>query len=234
MRSGVRRADYEACHIRLAHGGFRKLLNQIEWSGDVGALATVDVSFRVTPTLSSGTIVNSATIDQQTLPRPLVVGAKTEIAVPAALPVCVDFESGELPLSMYAEATSNGRVQVTDVNAHSGMYALDIASDGSGQTRQAAVLLVDLAHVTSAEFSFWVEKYGYWSEPEDGVFISDDGGMSYTKIYTPALNSFPYQGVLLDLVVEAAKAGLTLVDGFRIKFQSLDRYPVYSLIREFY
>jgi len=161
--------------------------------------------------------------------------ATVTVQAAASFPVCEGFESGSLPYFMYAETTSdggaNGRVQVTASNPYSGSYALEIDTDCDGcggATQQAAVMVVDLAGQTSVELDLWVQEFGDEDNPEDGIFISDDGGITWAEIQS--LNGFPtsYTNVNVDLVVAAANAGMSLVDGFMIKFQSLDNFSITS------
>lgn len=83
-------------------------------------------------------------------------------------------------------------------------------------------MAVDLAGQSDANLSFWIFEHIDENDPEDGVFISDDNGISWAQILS--LNGFPstYQYVSLDLGEAAFSVGMSLVDGFRIKFQSRD------------
>ena len=157
--------------------------------------------------------------------------ATVNVVTPASYPVCATFESGTLPSYMFPETTSdgtaNGRVQVTTAFPLNGSYNLDIDTDCDGcggNTRQAAIMAVDLDGVTGVELNFWVFEHGDENNPEDGVFISDDGGVTWALIQT--LNDFPaqYVNVIIPLEAAAASAGMSLVDGFLIKFQSLDNF----------
>ncbi|MFQ5577503.1 MAG: proprotein convertase P-domain-containing protein, partial [Anaerolineae bacterium] len=202
-------------------------LNRIEWSGNISPLKRVDVSFQVVVTAAGGTITNTATISQAALTTTVTISAASEVAVPAPFPMCTGFEGGTLPPSMFAETTtssgSTGRARVTADNPLRGTYALDLDTDTCcGVTRQAAVLVADLAGVPQAELSFWMTKHGYANNVPEGVYISDNRGAAYTKIYTPSAFSFAYQGVLLNLAAAAQSAGLTLTDTFFIKFQASD------------
>jgi len=185
----------------------------------------------------SATTVNTATWVAYNLGGvEMAVGtdtAKVKLVQPAAYPVCTGFEGGELPDFFYPETNSsagaNGRVAVTANYPHGGQYALDIDTDCNGcggNTLQAAIMSVDLARQNNPLLHFYVHEHGDENNPEDGIFISDDGGASWASIYS--LNNLPgsYQNVNLDLAAAAGSAGMTLVDGFLIKFQSTDNFSI--------
>jgi hypothetical protein len=183
------------------------------------------------------TTVNTATW-QAFNPGPVDIVSGTDSATvnvvdSAPFPSCVDFEGGTLPDFMYPQTIStppaNGRVQVTTSFPHSGTYALDLDTDCDGcggSTQQSATMVVDLAGRNDVLLDFWVYEHGDENNPEDGVFISDDGGATWVQIVN--LNNFPanYENVVLDLAAEATGAGMDLVDGFRIRFQSLDNFSI--------
>lgn len=196
-------------------------------------------SYAITvPWTITSTTVNTATwmaCDQQ---PGGACGQATDTAVvntvqPASFPTCTGFKTGSLPSYFYPQTSSNGsakgRVRVTTDFPHSGLYGLDIDTDCDGcdgPTLQSAVMVIDLAGQNKVELDFWVHEHGDEDDPEDGLFISDDGGVTWAQIMS--LNGFPisYQRVELDLVAATADAGMSLVDGFQIKFQSLDDFMI--------
>jgi len=171
-------------------------------------------------------------------PGPVDVATATDsasvtILQPASFPVCTGFENGSLPDFFYQDTNSsglaNGRVAVTTAFPHKGNYALDLDTDCNGcggSTTQAAVLVVDLAGQSDVFLNFWVHEHGDENNPEDGIFISDDGGATWAPIQS--LNNFPnsYQYVSLDLVAAASGAGMNLASDFQIKFQSSDNFTI--------
>jgi hypothetical protein len=160
--------------------------------------------------------------------------ARVKVIQAAQLPVNEGFESGDLPDFMYSEVTTNGssigQVAVTMNNPHSGSFALDLDTlcnaACSPNTTQAALMLVDLGSVSQVVLDFWMDEHGDENNPEDGVFISDDGGATWALIFS--FNNAPqaYTNIVIDLDDAASTAGMSLVDGFLIKFQSLDNFDL--------
>ena len=213
--------------------------NQIEWTGTVGANGQVDVSFAVTVAAAPGTtITNTATIDQPSISQPVIVATTSEVVTSqtASYPSCSTFESGSLPAYMYQEVTSangsTGRARVTNAFPHAGTFGFDLDTNdpsgtGNGITRQAGIIVADLLNAPAVSLSFWVRGHADENNPEDGVFISDDGGVSFAQIYDPPSGDWtPYELVNLNLTDAAAAAGMSFTETFLIKFQSLDNYAI--------
>ena len=149
---------------------------------------------------------------------------------------CVDFESGSLPDFMSAEITTNsgatGRVEVLSRYPATGAYGVEVdticPANCGPFTRQAVIMSVDLAGLTDVELDFWLREFDDENHAEDGVFISDDGGANYQRIYS--FNDHPnaFSQITLDLDVETTNVGMNFVDGFLIKFQGYDNYNIAS------
>jgi hypothetical protein len=199
--------------------------------GNSGFLTQTATINAMTVNTATWTALNSATKDQAAASDTATVN----ILQPAAFPVCTGFESGSLPGYFYPQTTSagaaNGRVAVTTAFPHSGNYALDLDTDCSVcgfDTTQSAVMVVDLAGRSNAYLDFWVHDHGDENHPQDGIFISDDGGATWAPIFS--LNALPssYQSVSIGLAAASSGAGMSLVDGFQIKFQSLGNFSIPS------
>lgn len=209
--------------------------HEIEWTGTVPAGQTVDISFQIT-TLSGNKLSNTATINHASLSQPLVLTSETQVAVPAQYPMCEGFESGALPATMVAEVTTQssatGRVAVTGDFPYSGQFGLNLDTDCGGLcsvntfTTQAAILAADLSGQSQVALNFQVLNHGDAVHPQDGVFISDDSGLTYSKIYDFSILPSHYHQASINLSQAAADAGLALNAGFLIKFQSFDNNEI--------
>ena len=218
---------------------FNSGLNRIEWTGTVPANGQVDVSFTVTVAAAVGTIIiNTATIDQPSLTQPVLVDTSTTVVTSQAsdYPSCTTFETGSLPAYMFTETTqangNTGRARVTNLYPQAGTFGFDLdtldpTGTGAGTTRQAGIIVADLTGGTDVALTFWVRGHADEDHPEDGIFISDDGGQTYAKIYDPTPDVwFPYEPVNLNLTDAVVNAGMDFTSTFLIKFQSLDNFAI--------
>ena len=93
-------------------------------------------------------------------------------------------------------------------------------------TTNALDLHLNLSGISQAELSLSVYDFTDENHPEDGIFFSDDGGVTFTKVFDfyPAewcnelFGGFPP----LDLDRLAQENGLSLTDRFVIRFQQHD------------
>lgn len=72
----------------------------------------------------------------------------------------------------------------TSANAYGGTHYLGLhnAIGGSYETTHAALHL-DLTGEVDLRFSFYLAEWNEENHPEDGIFISDDGGATYTEVF---------------------------------------------------
>lgn len=111
---------------------------------------------------------------------------------------------------------------------HSGDWFLgmDFTTGGSYQTNEAWLSL-DLSGLSNVLLDFWWADWNDETHSQDGVYISDDGGASFTKIQ--ALKGSDYEDLawrnfVLDLSALADDNSLTLNSDFVIKFQQRDNF----------
>lgn len=110
------------------------------------------------------------------------------------VPYSTGFENGlDAAWSTYVQ-TSNCEVDIYSngtytwsgmtANANSGTHFLGLhnAVGGNFETTHAALHL-DLAGESGLRFSFYLSEWNEEDHPEDGVFISDDGGATYTEVF---------------------------------------------------
>ncbi|MCB0401325.1 MAG: T9SS type A sorting domain-containing protein [Flavobacteriales bacterium] len=164
----------------------------------------------------------------------------------APIPYSTGFETGTLDMFWFTQSTlATGRVQpwnsttfsygtsstgYTFLAAHTGTYWLGLDTDGSGSypncTNQAWLGL-DLSAVTgSLQLSFWYSEVAEEPHSDDGIFISDNGGVTFFKIADPSTANYTqwrYYNINLDSAI--AYHGLTKSATFVVKFQEYDNWP---------
>lgn len=149
----------------------------------------------------------------------------------AALPYATGFESGGVDQYWTTTSTSDGRVQITSANGpHSGSYhmTMDDASSGGYATNEAW-LHVNIAGAGDVTLDFWWKDFADETNVEDGVFFSDNGGSSFTKVLDLPGGSYAdnnWNSFSVDVDQAAAGAGLSMTSQFVIKFQHYDNYPI--------
>jgi len=102
-----------------------------------------------------------------------------------------------------------------DDNLNGGLYA-----------QNEAWLLVNLSGHKNVGLTFWWKEFSDEDHTQDGVFFSDDGGSSFTKVHSLVGGSTIYQQISLDVDQLAVTYGLSLTGTFVIKFQQYDNYGI--------
>ncbi len=148
----------------------------------------------------------------------------------APLPYFTGFESGSLDSFWTTSAGTEGRILVTSGNGpYAGSFHLtmDDSVDGSAFSQNEAWLMLDLTGETQVDLSFRWKDFSDETHAQDGVYFSDNGGTSFTKVYDLNGGSFAnntWQLISMDLDALAASAGLSLNGDFVVKFQQYDNY----------
>lgn len=147
----------------------------------------------------------------------------------AAVPYSTSFDSGSLDSHWTTQSsTTYGRIQVTTANSpRTGSHHLtmDVTTDGNYTTNEAW-LHVNLGGKTDVDLVFWWKEFSDENHSEDGVFLSDDAGASFVKVYDLTGGNSTYQEITLDLDQLAGSNGLSLTDTFVVKFQQHDNYEL--------
>lgn len=146
----------------------------------------------------------------------------------AELPYLDGFEDGSFNSFWNTSSTSGfGRVQVTSANQPGGDYhaTMDVTTNGNYSTNRMD-LGVQLAYYSSVEMSFDWKEFNDENNTEDGVYLSVNGGSSYTKIHDLTGGTSQYQRITLDIKALATAAGLTLTDNSKIRFQQRDNFSI--------
>ncbi|NNF07708.1 MAG: S8 family serine peptidase [Candidatus Eisenbacteria bacterium] len=149
----------------------------------------------------------------------------------ATLPYSTGFESGSLDQYWSTFSSSNGRVRIISSNQpHSGSYqlAMDDPTNGGFVTNESWLQL-DLSGESNVTLDFWWKEFGDETHSQDGVYFSDNGGASFSKVQDLNGQSYSnntWQFFSLDLDALASANGLSLSSTFVVKFQQYDNYPI--------
>ncbi len=150
----------------------------------------------------------------------------------ATLPYTTGFESGALDEYWAAFEGTEGRIQVTSANgpfAGSMHLTMDDTVNGSAYSQNEAWLHLDLSGESQVDLAFEWKEFGDETHSQDGIYFSDDGGATFSKVHDLAGQSFTnntWQHIQLDLDALAASAGLSLSSTFVVKFQQYDNYSI--------
>lgn len=148
----------------------------------------------------------------------------------AFLPYYTGFENG---LDQYWDTMSEnsyGRIRIdTAYGPRRGNYHLLMdVSVSDNYCLNAAQLRVNLANEERVQLRFWFKKFQDENHNEDGVFFSNDGGMTFEKIYTLQGGYPEWTQFLLNLDELAAAAGLSFSETSVIRFQQYDNWAIDS------
>lgn len=168
-----------------------------------------------------------------------VLSVQAQITNYAAVPYSTGFESGTLDANWYTTASStDGRIQIWDSNtltwggntatAHTGTMwlGMDNSPGGTFVTTESWMGL-DLAGTNNKRLQFWWSEWNEETHPQDGIYISDNGGTAFTKVLD--LNGPSYtdlQWYQFDMSLDSINAvhGLSFTGTYVIKFQQHDNY----------
>jgi len=205
------------------------------WSWDfgdgVGTSTAQNPSYRYD---NAGTYTVSLTVtgpggsDTETKPDYITVTAPTSYA---NLPYSTGFESGSFDQYWTTAEGVEGRILITSGNGpHSGSYHMTMDDDYSGgsYSQNEAWLHVNLAGKTNVDLKFWWKEWSDETHTQDGIYFSDDGGSSFTKVFDLSGANTTWRQQTLDVDALAAANGLSLTGTFVIKFQQYDNYPITS------
>ncbi len=152
----------------------------------------------------------------------------------ASLPYSTGFEGGAVDQYWSLYEGVEGRIRVTSIQSpHSGSYHLlmDDSVNGSSYSQNEAWLQLNLAGESQVDLDFWWKEIGDETHTQDGVYFSNNGGASFTKVLDlngSSTTNNTWNSFSLDLDAEAAGAGLSLTSNFVVKFQQYDNYGVTS------
>ncbi|MBK7366810.1 MAG: S8 family serine peptidase [Candidatus Eisenbacteria bacterium] len=147
----------------------------------------------------------------------------------ASLPYSTSFDSGVFDSYWSTYLTASGRVQLLTTNTpHTGTRHMVMDASTATYSIAAANLKLNLAGVTQANLSFWWKDFGDETQTQDGIYFSNNGGTTFTKVYSLAPASYSnntWRNVVLDVDALAA-AGLALNGTFVVRFEQYDNASV--------
>lgn len=158
----------------------------------------------------------------------LVYAANCNQSGYAKLPYTTTFSSGVLDNYWLTQSSNEfGRARLTNLNGpYIGGYHLvmDSKTNGEYATNQAD-LRVDLANCSTVSLYFRWKEFNDETHTTDGVYLSDDGGENFVKIYdlTGGANN-TWNSVFLDIDNLASINGLSLSEESIIRFQQYDDF----------
>jgi PKD repeat protein len=149
----------------------------------------------------------------------------------ANLPYSTGFEGGSFDQYWTTNSTGDGRVRLLTSNTpHSGSYHMTMDDPSSGgYTQNEGWLHLNLAGEGDVDLDFWWKDFSDETHTQDGVFFSDNGGSSFTKVLDLPGASYTnnsWSSWSIDVDQAAASAGLNLTSQFVVKFQQYDNYPI--------
>ncbi len=148
----------------------------------------------------------------------------------ASIPYETGFENGLDSCWFTSTSNPNGRIRITpDFSPHSGVNALatDVVSNGNLSINHSRLHL-DLSSQDDVFMSYWIKEFGDEDHPEDGVYFSDDWGMTYTKVLNLFGNYKNWTKTYLSISDIAAQYGLDLNNKFVINFVQYDNWGLTS------
>lgn len=157
----------------------------------------------------------------------------------ASIPYATGFESGTLDNNWYTTSSSqDGRIQIWNstsliwsgdtAKAHTDSLwlGMDNSPGGSYVTNEAWIGL-NLLGETQVEFSFWWAEWNDETEAQDGIYVSDDAGVTFVKIIDlngASYNDLEWNYFKVNLDSVNNHHGISFTSNYVIKLQQYDNY----------
>ncbi|MEM9025209.1 MAG: hypothetical protein AAGB22_15785, partial [Bacteroidota bacterium] len=146
----------------------------------------------------------------------------------ADIPYSTGFENGFDQYWSTNSSSNRGRIRIsTDNGPKNGSQhmTMDVHTGGSNATNRADLHL-DLSGESDVELRFWWKEFSDENHSEDGVYFSDNGGSSFTKVHDLTGGNNSYSEIVLDVDDLADNNGLNLNSNFVIRFSQRDNWPI--------
>lgn len=144
----------------------------------------------------------------------------------AGIPYYTGFENGLDTFWQLKSSNSAGRIRIdSSCAARSGTKSLVMDQNVNGTYAQnEAWLRLNLRDKNNVKIRFWWREYGDENNTQDGVFMSDDGGNTFTKAIELRGSFEAWTQYLVSLDELAKMHGLKLTESFVVKFQQYDNW----------
>jgi|GEM_PF-2775762 len=157
----------------------------------------------------------------------------------ATIPYATGFENSTLDNNWYTTSSSNdGRIQIWNstsliwggdtAKAHTDSLWLGMdVNTGANFVTNEAWFGLNLASQTNIRFSFWWAEWNDETQVEDGIYVSDNGGTTFTKIIDlDGDATTDLQWVYFDVNLDSVNShhGLNFTSTYVIKLQQHDNY----------
>jgi hypothetical protein len=146
------------------------------------------------------------------------------------IPYTIGFETGLDEHWIIRDNSDYGRILVTsNYSPHSGSYHLTMDANATGHySKNEALLHLNLSGQNQVNLEFWWKEFNDEPDNDDGIYFSNNGGISFVRVHQLIGNNGSWQKVTLDVDQLASAKGLTLNSVFVIKFQQYDNDPISS------
>jgi len=147
------------------------------------------------------------------------------------IPYSCDFENSRhssIDSSWYLNSSDDdaqySRIRVVETGGN--RYLLMDSKTSNQYANNEANLFVNIENKHRVRLAFSWAPFGEETHAQDGVYLSDDGGQTFSKVYDMGSGSNGvWQNVVLDLDSLCTQFGLQHTSNFVIKFQQYDNYP---------
>jgi subtilisin family serine protease len=141
-------------------------------------------------------------------------------------PFADDFESGVLQPHWTVASSGAGEAKVTSMDGPIGGYHLELDSAIDAVDSIASVTVsLDLTGQSDVGLRFDQKEFADEDNPEDGVFVSDDG-VTWVEALSLAGSPPAYVTRYVQLDEVVAGAGLSYGPDFRVRFQWKDNFSI--------